>query len=114
MFTGKGYLIYDLSFIISILISVAAFSAAAATYIRGDANGNGSVTIDDVTTIQRVLAQLDTDSKGAIARRGNVTDSTLDISDATSIQRFLAGIDDNYGIGKTVYYDQYELPFIPN
>lgn len=96
-------------------VCCAAFSASAATaYIRGDADGDGKVNIRDVTKIQRVIAEIETDRDGWIKRRGNVTGGNFDITDATAIQRYLAEFDDPYQIGKTFTYDEYELPFIPN
>ena len=93
----------------------AAFSASASTaYIRGDADGDGYVNINDVTAIQRVIAELESDRDGWIKRRGNVTGGNFDITDATAIQRYLAEFDDPYQIGKTFTYDEYELPFVPN
>lgn len=98
-----------------ICVSAAAVSAAAeSSYIRGDADGDGRVTIIDVTKIQRVISRLETDSNGAVKRRGNVTGGLFDINDATAVQRYIAKYDDSYGIGKIVRYDEYELPFIPN
>ena len=91
----------------------AAFPASAATtYIRGDADGDGYVNITDVTMIQRVIAQLETDRTGWVKRRGNVTGGNFDITDATAIQRYLGEFDDPYQIGKTVIYDPYELPVV--
>lgn len=84
------------------------------SYIRGDADGDGEVNIIDATTIQKVIAGLETDRDGWIKRRGNVTGGGLDITDATAVQRYLAKLNDPYKIGATVTYDEYELPFIPN
>ncbi len=96
-------------------ISAAVFSAAAESkYICGDANGDGRVTISDVTMIQRVLAQLEPDSNGSVKRRGNVTGGAFDITDATAIQSYLAEFDNPYKIGQTFSFDEYELPFVPN
>ena len=104
-----------------VCVSAAAFSAAAeSSYIRGDADSDGKVTIRDVTMIQRVIAQLETDSKGDVKRRSNVTGGAFEISDATAIQRYLAEFDDPYQIGEYVgdnthpTQDEYELPFVPN
>lgn len=101
--------------ITAILASVAALSAGAlTTYVKGDADGDGEITISDVTKIQKVIAKLDDDPKGDIERRGNVTGETFDIIDATAIQRHLAGYETPYKIGTTVRYDEYELPIIFN
>ena len=98
----------------AVLITAAAFSAAASsTYLRGDANGDGEISIDDAAEIQLVLAQIKPDSNGGVKRRGNVSGNNLDISDATEIQRYLAEFGNPCEIGKVIHYDEYELPFIP-
>ena len=74
--------------------------SAKSTYINGDADGDGEVTIIDATCIQRVLAGLLSDSSGKIALRGDVNQNGLDVIDATAIQRYLAGLDNPYKIGK--------------
>ena len=70
---------------ICIMISVSMISSvsAAGGYIRGDADGDGIVIIDDVTTIQMVLAELESDETGIITMCGDVDGNGLDISDAT-------------------------------
>ena len=88
-------------------------ASAASTYIRGDANGDGIVNINDVTAIQRHLAELEA-FKSKQINAADVNGEGLDISDATAIQMYLAEYDDPYKIGTTVTYDEYELPFIPN
>ena len=85
---------------------------AATTYIRGDANGDGHVDINDVTSIQRHLAELEHLNSDRI-KAGDVTGEGLDISDATAIQMYLAEYENTFKIGETVIYDEYELPFIP-
>lgn len=106
-------------FIISILIAVvtvlsaAVFSASAeSSYIRGDADGDGVVTINDVTVIQRVIVNIPVSSYSKKA--ADIDGNGLDITDATNIQRYLAEFDDPYKIGEVVRYDEYELPFVPN
>ena len=70
-------------------------------YLIGDADGNGKITIADVTKLQRVLAEFESDEDGTIARRCDVDGGGLSISDATAIQRYLAEYDDQYNIGDT-------------
>ena len=70
-------------------------------YLIGDADGNGKITIADVTKLQRVLAEFESDKDGTIARRCDVDGGGLSISDATAIQRYLAEYDDQYNIGDT-------------
>ena len=85
---------------------------AADSYIRGDANGDGYVDINDVTAIQRHLAELEHLSSHRI-KAADVTGEGLDISDATAIQLYLAEYENTYKIGETVKYDENELPFLP-
>lgn len=70
-------------------------------YVIGDADGNGEITISDVTKLQRILAEFETDEDGTIARRCDVNGGGLDISDVTAIQRKLAEYDDSLNIGET-------------
>lgn len=100
---------------IALLFSAAAVSASAkSTYIRGDADSDGIVRILDVTVIQRVIAGLENDSKGAVKRSCDIDGNGLDITDAVKIQRYLAEYNDPYHIGKQFSYDEYELPFVPD
>ena len=64
--------------------------AKQVTFVLGDADGDGDVTILDATKIQRVLADLDDDPDGMIALRADSDEDELDIMDATRIQRWLA------------------------
>ena len=86
-------------------------SASAATMlVRGDADGDNSVTSVDVTQIQRKMANYTVEtfkSMSADVDRNN----TVEIIDATLIQRYLANYANPYNIGSL--YDPYELPFIP-
>lgn len=107
-------MIVSLAAAAAMAFSVAAMSVSAATnYIRGDANGDGTVNINDVTVIQRVLADLEKDTGGAVKRSCDLDGKGLDIADATNIQCYLAEFVTSYQIGKTFRYDEYELPFIP-
>ena len=77
-------------------------SAEEGSYLLGDADGDGTVTILDATAIQRTLASLTTQSfveKAADADE----DGGVTILDATAIQRWLASLPTHEGIGvKTV------------
>lgn len=107
-------------------VSIAANAVNTDTnYLRGDADGDGVVTISDVTAIQRHLADLKQLS-GADLRAADVGCDGLDITDATKIQRYLAEFEDSYHIGEwvngenaqpTTYWikpGNNELPFIQN
>ena len=66
----------------------------------GDADGDGEVTIIDVTTIQRKLINIPVSSFNEVAADADI-DGELTIIDATWIQRHLAGFNIPYPIGKT-------------
>lgn len=100
--------------------------SAASSYLRGDADGDGTVTIMDATMIQRRLAEIPTPSFDE--RAADVDGDGLNITDATSIQRYLAEFDNIYHINETVTVpdpttpqpttpqptrDPYELPVVP-
>ena len=76
--------------------------AKQVTFVLGDADGDGDVTILDATKIQRVLADLDDDPDGMIALRADSDEDELDIMDATRIQRWLAEYEVQEKIGESV------------
>ncbi|MBQ1453970.1 MAG: dockerin type I repeat-containing protein, partial [Ruminococcus sp.] len=59
-------------------------------YQLGDMNVDGSVTINDVTTVQRWLVELETFSDEQIALADANGDGEINISDATYLQMVLA------------------------
>lgn len=100
--------------------------SAASSYIRGDADGDGVVSIGDVTAIQRHLAELEHLNSDRI-KAADVTGEGLDISDATAIQMYLAEFENIHHINETVTIpdpttplptvpqptrDPYELPVV--
>ena len=95
-----------LSALLVTAIAGTAFAAAptalakTTTYKLGDTNMDGSVTISDVTEIQRVIAQLNADKKGYIKLLGDVNGGGLDIKDATELQKYLAQYKTEYPINK--------------
>ena len=68
----------------------------------GDANGDDNITINDVTAIQRHLAQLEQIEGIYLYAADANQDGTLDISDATSLQMYLAKYDIPYPIGEVM------------
>ncbi len=88
------------------------------SYIRGDADGNGAININDVTILQRLMSDMEQDEDGKIARRCDVDGNGLSISDATAIQRKLADFADPCGVGATgkdfgaFESEEYELPLM--
>lgn len=68
--------------------------------LLGDANADGSVNINDVTAVQRYLAELDT-LEGIYLHAADANqDGTVDIADATAIQMYLAEYEMDYPIGE--------------
>lgn len=68
----------------------------------GDASGDGSVNINDVTTIQCHLAELET-LEGIYLHAADANqDGTVDIADATIIQMYLAEYEMEYPIGEVM------------
>ena len=104
-----------------IIILLMAFTAAVpcvsadntATTIRGDADGNGKVNINDVTAIQRHCAQLETLTAKKQTLAADVDgNGYITIEDATCIQEYLAEYENRYDITGIIYYDPFELPFV--
>ena len=81
-------------------------------YLKGDANGDGIISIGDVTTIQRTIAELEPATDDMLVRAKVLGESELSIDDATAIQMYLAEYDDPYSIGKRIYYDTPDGKFI--
>ncbi len=68
----------------------------------GDVSGDGSVNINDVTTIQRHLAELEA-LEGIYLHAADANqDGTVDIADATVIQMYLAEYEMEYPIGEVM------------
>ncbi len=68
----------------------------------GDANGDGYVNINDVTAIQRHLAELEQISDPLLKAADINQDDFLEIEDATLLQMFLAEYEMPYPVGKAV------------
>ncbi len=58
--------------------------------MMGDADGDGKVTVMDVTLVQRHIAQLDTIAENKLVCADVHKDEKIAIMDATTIQRFIA------------------------
>ena len=72
-------------FFVFLLMSAAAFTTAAADYVRGDVTGDGNVNVSDVTTLIQLLI---TDSPAPPAADCN-QDGRLNVSDVTSLIDFV-------------------------
>ncbi len=72
-------------------------------YLLGDANGDGKVTINDVTIIQRYFAKLPLSISADTLMWGDVDgDGYLTIADANFIQRHLTNLPVPYDVGKPI------------
>lgn len=115
--------------LICVLVAVGTIipTTAADSYIRGDADGDGHVSVLDATAIQRKL--VDYDVRSFDPRAADVTGDGVNILDATLIQQYIAGFDNIYHIDEMVTVpdpttsqptapqstrDPYELPIVPN
>jgi hypothetical protein len=68
----------------------------------GDVDRDGNVNINDVTNIQRILAELEEpDALSLLAADAN-QDGTADIADATTLQEFIAEYAVPYPIGRLI------------
>ena len=76
----------------AVMLLTAVGSIVASAAERGDADGDGIVTIFDATRIQRFLADLDELSAEEQAIADVTDDGEVSILDATRIQRYLAEI----------------------
>ena len=98
--------------------------AAQSSYILGDADGDGSITIRDATKVQMVLADLEDDADGMVAMCTDFYGNGLTINCATTIQKYLVHLPVDCNIGNVIYIEEpttmvqmttnsYELPFEP-
>lgn len=72
------------------------------TYMLGDIDDDGEITVMDATRIQLILVELYKNYTEEDVIRGDVEkDGVLSIMDVTSIQRYSASFDDGLGIGET-------------
>ncbi|MBK6089859.1 dockerin type I repeat-containing protein [Ruminococcus difficilis] len=75
-------------------------------YVLGDVDGDGEVTIIDVSWIQRALADMSVTACYNEAAGDVNNDGSTDITDVTFIQRYLAGMTVPYPINETVTPNQ--------
>lgn len=71
-------------------------------FMLGDTEGDGKVSINDVTQIQRHLAELENLEGIYLYAADANRDGEIDISDATAIQMYLAAYEVSYPIGKII------------
>lgn len=91
--------------------AVTAFAAETADYstvgiVYGDVDGNGSVSIDDATFLQKYLAGFTMPDYFVSAAADVDGDSEITVSDVTCIQKYLAGFSSGTGrAGENVMFE---------
>lgn len=94
----------------SITIQTVHSASEKNTYVRGDANDDGKVTIADVVAIQRNLLGSSATPFSKIAANVDCKGG-VKLSDAIYVQKYLIDNENNtHYIGSV--FDLYELPFI--
>ena len=79
-----------------------AYTPSYSNIILGDADGDGTVTINDATMIQKYLAEFDMPDNFVLKACDTNGDGNVTISDVTAIQRYLAEMDAPEGMGKPI------------
>ena len=73
------------------MLTTAFFSASADTNrIKGDPTGDGTVNMQDVTTLQKYIADLITLDSDSIWAGDVNSDKTVNMQDVTNMQKFIA------------------------
>lgn len=78
-------------FIVAVIVIVALLvpTSLALAAIRGDADGNGSVNMGDVTKVERIICGLDAATPGADA----TGEGQINMGDVVKIERLILGMD---------------------
>lgn len=84
----KGIVFLVLLLVSSLIISV---SAASVLYQYGDANGDGTINLKDVTELRRLLAAGDVDTSQIEGNPDVNGDGVINLKDVTLLRRYLAG-----------------------
>ena len=74
-------------------------------YLLGDADGDGAITIMDVTVIQRSIANMNVNDDETLMHGDVDGDGELSILDATVIQRYIAYLRIAFEVGKPIVLD---------
>ncbi len=88
-------------------------AASQTGYLLGDANRDGNVTIEDVTCIQRYLAEWPVEDDFSEVAADVSGDGAVKINDVTYIQRWLACIDTPYAIGTFIEVPEETTTTVP-
>lgn len=91
-------------------LSLLTGSAAVEQRLRGDADGDGKITVSDISCMQRVLADYPADAGYSQAAADVDGSGVVDINDATELQRWLAEFETGYPIGEGVTEAATEAP----
>ena len=78
------------------------FINGTTTYLVGDADHDGTISVLDATVIQKYLASLISDEDGWIRMAGSTDGMVLNITHATAIQKYLACIEISDPVGTEV------------
>lgn len=70
--------------------------------LLGDADGDGKITINDVTMIQKYIAEFKMPDNFVLKACDANFDGKITIDDATAIQRYVAEYENPYSIGKMI------------
>lgn len=102
--------VVTLAGVVAAVVLSLAGTAVSAAVIKGDANGDGAVTIDDVTCIQKYLVGQPAGEGFSEAAADVDRNGVLDIIDATIIQRWLTYKETHYPIGVQPTEAQTQFP----
>ena len=80
----------------TVMLFVVPSAAAAETTLYGDANGDGTLTVSDATSVQRHLAKINTLSDERLRAAKVSGNKEISIKDATLIQEKIAGLIDKF------------------
>lgn len=78
------------------------------SYIVGDVDLDGKITIKDVTSIQKVIAGINHFEGRQYEAANTLERNRIDVRDATEIQKYVAGIASGGAVGKEKTYEGYE------
>lgn len=84
----RSMVLFLFSIVSSLMISV---GTASVLYQYGDANGDGTVTLKDVTELQQLLATSDVDISEIDGNPDVNGDGVVNLKDVTLLRRYLAG-----------------------
>jgi len=61
--------------------------------MRGDANGDGDITMSDVLLLRRIIAGLEDEERAVLRGADVIPDGSLDMRDVMKLRRMIAGLD---------------------